>query len=122
MGTGGRVAAIIDSARFTSMFGRHYREVLAYCARRSARSEAEDTTAEVFAVALRRIHEIDEETVRPWLYGVARGVMNNRLRLLQRRVGSQRRLPQWLPHECESRRGRHPPSPGRRGSWRVETP
>jgi RNA polymerase sigma factor (sigma-70 family) len=85
METGGRVAAINDSARFTSIFDRHYREVLAYCARRSARSEAEDTTAEVFAVAWRRIDEIDEETVRPWLYGVARGVMNNRLRSLQRR-------------------------------------
>lgn len=70
--------------RFTAMFERHYNEVLAYCARRSTRAEAEDAAAEVFAVAWRRIDDIEWETARPWLYGVARGVMNNRWRSLNR--------------------------------------
>jgi RNA polymerase sigma-70 factor (ECF subfamily) len=71
-------------ASFTLMFERHYNEVLAYCARRGVRSEADDATAEVFAVAWRRIDEIDWETARPWLYGIARGVMSNRFRSLKR--------------------------------------
>ena len=84
METGSGMASSDIDARFTSMFERHYNEVLAYCARRGVRSEAEDATAEVFAVAWRRIDEIDWETVRPWLYGIARGVMNNRWRSLKR--------------------------------------
>ena len=53
-------------ARFTSMFERHYNEVLAYCVRRTNRAEADDVSAEVFAVAWRRSDEIEWETVRPW--------------------------------------------------------
>ena len=49
------MAAVNIEARFTSMFERHYNEVLAYCARRSTRSDADDIAAEVFAVAWRRI-------------------------------------------------------------------
>ncbi len=79
----GRIAVDLD-ARFTSMFELHYNEVLAYCARRGIRSEADDSTADVFAVAWRRVDEIDWDTARPWLYGIARGVMNNRWRTLKR--------------------------------------
>lgn len=84
METGSGSQAVDTDASFTSMFERHYHEVLAYCARRGGRSEADDATAEVFAVAWRRIDEIDWETVRPWLYGIARGVMANRWRSLKR--------------------------------------
>jgi RNA polymerase sigma-70 factor (ECF subfamily) len=54
--------------------------VLAYCTRRIGRSEADDATADVFAVAWRRIDQIEWSTVRPWLYGIARGVLANRWR------------------------------------------
>ena len=84
MTTGSGEAAVDIDARFTSMFERHYNEVLAYCARRLVRSEADDAAAEVFAVAWRRIDDIDWDTVRPWLYGIARGVMSNRWRSLKR--------------------------------------
>ena len=79
----GRTAIDVDM-RFTSMFEHHYNEVLAYCARRGTRAEADDAAAEVFAVAWRRIDDIDWDTARPWLYGIARGVMNNRFRTLKR--------------------------------------
>ncbi len=59
MGTRSGMAAVNIEARFTSMFERHYNEVLAYGARRSTRSDADDIAAEVFAVAWRRIEEID---------------------------------------------------------------
>ena len=67
------------------VFSSHYGEVLAYCARRLGRDEAEDAAADVFAIAVRRAEEIDWTTVRPWLYGIARGVIANRWRTFQRR-------------------------------------
>lgn len=73
------------ATRLTGLFERHYDEVLAYCARRIGRSEAEDVAAEVFAVASRRADEIEWETARPWLFGIARRVMANRFRSIHRR-------------------------------------
>lgn len=73
-----------SSARLGGLFEGHYDEVLAYCARRIGRSEAEDAAAEVFAVASRRVAEIDWETARPWLFGIARGVLANRWRSIHR--------------------------------------
>ena len=117
------MAAVDIEARFTSMFERHYNEVLAYCARRSTRSDADDIAAEVFAVAWRRIEEIDKETVRPWLYGIARGVISNRWRSLKRQdrltakvaslaptstddpdvvIVRRARTPRWLPSSGSS--------------------
>lgn len=72
------------SGRLTGLFEHHYDEVLAYCARRIGRNEAEDVAAEAFAVASRRVEEIEWETALPWLYAVARGVLANRWRSIHR--------------------------------------
>jgi RNA polymerase sigma-70 factor (ECF subfamily) len=96
----GRIAIDLD-ARFTSMFELHYNEVLAYCARRGIRSEADDAAADVFAVAWRRIDEIDWETARPWLYGIARGVMNNRWRTLKRQSRLTKKMASLAPRSNE---------------------
>lgn len=66
--------------RFTILFERFYRDVYGYCARRIGDAAADDAAADTFAVAWNRIDEIEWETARPWLYGVARGVLANRLR------------------------------------------
>lgn len=73
-----------NNARLTGLFEHHYDEVLAYCARRIGRSDAEDVAAEAFAVASRRVEEIDWGTALPWLYAVARGVLANRWRSIHR--------------------------------------
>jgi RNA polymerase sigma factor (sigma-70 family) len=70
--------------RLTQLFESHYDDVLAYCARRVSREDADDIAAEVFAVAWRRIDDVQWETIRPWLFGVARNVMANRWRSLRR--------------------------------------
>jgi len=70
--------------RMTRLFERHYAEVLAYCARRIGRSDADDAAAEVFATAWRRIDEVDWSTVKPWLYGISRHVVANRWRSFRR--------------------------------------
>lgn len=73
------------NAGLQKLFRRHYDEVLAYCARRIGRNEAEDAAADVFAIATRRADEIEWATVRPWLYGIARGVLANQWRSQRRR-------------------------------------
>lgn len=73
-----------NSTKLTVLFGEHHAQVLAYCVRRIGYAEGEDAAAEVFAVASRRVDDIDWKTVRPWLYGVARGVLANRHRSLHR--------------------------------------
>lgn len=73
-----------NSARLAGIFEEHYDEVLAYCARRIGRTEAEDVASEAFTIASRRVEEIEWETVVPWLFAVARGVLANRRRSIYR--------------------------------------
>ena len=74
-----------SDARLAALYQRHYDEVLAYCTRRVGLFDAEDATADVFAVACRRVDDIAPENVRAWLFGVARGVLANRWRASRRR-------------------------------------
>ena len=74
-----------DNSRLTDLFQSHYDQVLAYCARRIGRNDAEDAVSDIFLTASRRVNEIEWSTVRPWLYGIARGVLANRWRSLNRR-------------------------------------
>lgn len=72
---------------FRGVFARHYGPVFAYCARRLGRDAAADATAEVFTVAWRRIRGVPAEPeTLPWLYGVARNVVRNERRSLDRRA------------------------------------
>lgn len=79
-------------ARLKELFESHYDELLAYCARRIGLSEAADVASEVFAIAWKRIDDIEWETVLPWLYGVARRVLANRWRSAHRRKRLSRKV------------------------------
>ena len=81
----------VDS-RFSALFERHYDEVLGYCFRRIDGAGAEDAASEVFVVAWRRIDELEWDTARPWLYGIARGVLANRSRGIRRRDRLTRKM------------------------------
>ncbi len=78
--------------RFTRLYEVYYADVLAYCARRVSRTEAEDVASEVFTVLWRKLDTIDDETLAPWLYGVAYRTITNRWRGKSR----QRKLNQRL--------------------------
>lgn len=78
--------------RINLLFENHYGEVLAYCTRRIGSTHADDAAVDVFAIAWRRLDEIDWETVRPWLYGIARGVLANRVRSSVRQSRLSQRL------------------------------
>jgi RNA polymerase sigma-70 factor (ECF subfamily) len=78
---------------FDPLFDAHYREIYRFCVRRLGTDDAEDATAEVFAVAWRRIEEIPRGVdIRPWLYGVAHRVVGNHYRSRRRRRGLLNRL------------------------------
>jgi RNA polymerase sigma-70 factor (ECF subfamily) len=72
-------------ARFSALFLSHYDDVLGFCIRRTDRADADEIASEVFTVAWRRIDDLDWETARPWLFGIARGVLANQYRSALRR-------------------------------------
>lgn len=78
--------------RFDPLFEAHYRAIYRYCVRRLGRSEAEDATADVFAVAWRRLDELPGEAERAWLFGVAHRVVGNRYRSRRRQRTLSARL------------------------------
>jgi RNA polymerase sigma-70 factor (ECF subfamily) len=72
---------VLSEAWFDRLYERHRRAVLAYCLRRTNADDAEDVTAQVFAVAWRRRDDIPGgDRALPWLYGVARNVLSHQWR------------------------------------------
>lgn len=79
--------------RFDELYRSLASPILAYAARRTTSPhDAADVMAEAFAVAWRRIDDVPAgDEARPWLYGVARGVLANHHRGdLRRRRLSER--------------------------------
>lgn len=60
-----------DDAWFDALFREHARSVFRYVARRAARDDADDLTADVLAVAWRRRDEVPEGHELAWLYRTA---------------------------------------------------
>jgi RNA polymerase sigma-70 factor (ECF subfamily) len=84
--------------RFDPLFQAHYQAIYRYCVRRLGRSEAEDATADVFAVAWRRLDELPpSEAERAWLFGVAHRVVGNRYRSRRRQRTLSARLQATTP-------------------------
>lgn len=79
---------------FDDWFVAHYAAIAAFAHRRCASpQDAEDATAEVFAVAWRRFAEVpDGDAGRLWLFGVARHVLANQRRGATRRLRLHGRL------------------------------
>jgi RNA polymerase sigma-70 factor (ECF subfamily) len=68
------------------VFDLYFEPVNRYCLRRTALDDVNDVTAEVFAVAWRKVGQIPHGgDALPWLYGVARNEINNRRRTVRRR-------------------------------------
>src|SRR5664279_6292980 len=67
-------------ARFERVYRDHAAAVLAFTLRRSSPDEAADATAETFVVAWRRLDEVTDGQVLPWLYAIARRVLSTQRR------------------------------------------
>lgn len=62
--------------RFTDLYDRHYRNVLAYALLRVGPGGAEDLASETFLVAWRRLADVPDPPL-PWLLGVTRNLVRN---------------------------------------------
>jgi RNA polymerase sigma-70 factor (ECF subfamily) len=73
--------------QFRLLYERNYAPITAYVRRRVRRGDGSDAdiVAEIFVVAWRRFLEVPEQTKElPWLYGVARNLVANHFRSVQR--------------------------------------
>ncbi|UQU65870.1 RNA polymerase sigma factor [Couchioplanes caeruleus] len=78
---------------FNGFFAANFTDVWGFARRRTdSGSDADDVTAETFAVAWRRRTQIPSVDGRLWLFGVARNVLANHRRATQRRLNLHLRL------------------------------
>jgi RNA polymerase sigma factor (sigma-70 family) len=84
-----------DADAFGRLFERHGRSVYNYCFRRTGNwARAEDLTSVVFLECWRRRDvSLEEDTVLPWLLGIATNVCRSQRRSLVRHQSVLRRLP-----------------------------
>ncbi|HJQ95375.1 MAG TPA: sigma-70 family RNA polymerase sigma factor [Acidimicrobiia bacterium] len=79
--------------RFRQIYGAYFKEVHAYCRRRTTPDGADDATAETFLIAWRRIDRVPEgPEALMWLYRTARGVVSNTWRGALRQKNLNRKL------------------------------
>ena len=71
--------AASSEAKFREAFTAHFNAINRYCLRRISLDEVNDVTAEIFAVAWRKVDRMPDDAL-PWLYGVARNEIRNRRR------------------------------------------
>jgi RNA polymerase sigma-70 factor (ECF subfamily) len=68
-------------ARFREVHDRFYRDVYAYCRRRTSTDSVDDAVADTFVTAWRKSDEIPPgDQALPWLYGVAYRVLTHQWR------------------------------------------
>ncbi len=87
-----------DEAAFGAVFERHARSVYNFCFRRTADwALAEDLTSVVFLQAWRHRDEVlRDDSVLPWLLGIATNVLRDHLRSLRRFRRTLERVPEPL--------------------------
>jgi RNA polymerase sigma-70 factor (ECF subfamily) len=84
-----------EHVAFDALYRHHADRVYGFCLRRTGDvGQAEEARAIVFLEAWRRRRDIDfaSRPAGPWLYGVARNVLRNQRRALQRRDAALRSL------------------------------
>ena len=75
-----------DESAFEDFFRSHYRAVSSYVTGHYTGLDVDDVVASTFQVAWRRFDEIDADTARAWLIGVARNLIRNASRSRRRRA------------------------------------
>ncbi|SHN44066.1 RNA polymerase sigma factor [Cryptosporangium aurantiacum] len=76
----------MSEARFRALYADTFADVWRFARRRvESSAEADDVTAETFAVAWRRLADAPTTDARLWLFGIARNVLANHHRTERRR-------------------------------------
>jgi RNA polymerase sigma-70 factor (ECF subfamily) len=97
--------SLTEPRSFEVIFDRHFRAVHTYLHRRAGRDLADELAAETFALAFeRRASCRAEDSVLPWLYGIATNVLRRRRRTEQRRLRAYARsgVDRWADYEVEA--------------------
>jgi RNA polymerase sigma factor (sigma-70 family) len=96
----------VGDARFREVHDRFYKDVYAYCRRRTDAGSVDDAVADTFLTAWRKSDEIPPgDQALPWLYGVAYRVLthqwrgSSRRRRLTEKVASFAGISASLPEE-----------------------
>lgn len=91
--------AAAKQAKLNMAFEDHFEAISRYCHRRLPAADANDATAQVFAVAWRRIDDMPEggQTL-PWLYGVARRQVSSTRRSSRRLANLRAKLSSQAHH------------------------
>ncbi len=91
--------------RYVALFEAHFADIWKFARRRCGSGhDADDVTAETFAVAWRRRDELPGEDTRLWLFGVARRVLANQQRSAQRQERVRLRLAETTTEGAVRRR------------------
>lgn len=82
MGAEDDLAAVLagDADAFGALFDRHARQVHAYCARRTAEADAADDLLSMVFLEAWRCRDravLVDDSLRPWLFGIARNVVRH---------------------------------------------
>jgi RNA polymerase sigma-70 factor (ECF subfamily) len=80
--------------RFTVMYDTHRNQVWAYAACLAGRQRADDLVSETFVVAWRRFGDVPDPAL-PWLLGVARNMVRDRIRAEGRQGSLESELRSW---------------------------
>jgi RNA polymerase sigma-70 factor (ECF subfamily) len=90
-----------DPEKFAALFERHAHAVHAFLARRSPAHVADDLLGDVFSTAfeIRSRYDPVVDDARPWLFGIARNLLQARLRSDRRLLAAAARLPVDRPHD-----------------------
>lgn len=85
-------ASILDTQRFTTIVERHMAEIFRYLSKRVG-TDAEDLTAETFAIAFKRRAAYDpmRRDAKPWLYGIATNLLRQHRRTERRQLAAYAR-------------------------------
>lgn len=91
----------LTEARYLSLFDAHFADIWRFARRRCDSSQdADDVTAETFAIAWRRRDDVPIEEARLWLFGVVRRVLANHRRSIERQSKVRLRLAQTVGQEA----------------------
>ncbi len=77
--------------RFEALFRANHKAVLRFAQRRADPDTAEEVAAETFAIAWRRFDTAPAAQPLPWLLVIARNVLSNRRRAMQRACEKEKR-------------------------------
>lgn len=78
--------SLVDPNVFGVVFERYHDTIFRFVARRQGLDIAADLTADVFirAFSLRSRYDVERESCRPWLYGIASNIIGDELRRQRR--------------------------------------